>query len=153
MLLMGLLASLAPGCGQGAASRGPGPSPDRFALQVAGREVTVELAVRPAQRGRGLMGRTSLGADEGMLFLFPDVMPRTFWMRDTLIPLDIIFLDAEGVVLNVAEAPPGVERPGFHSKGPARMVLELNRGWSREHGLEPGAVIEVPEAWFEGVRD
>jgi len=118
----------------------------RAELVVAGRPVTVELALDTQTRTRGLMHRTSLGADQGMLFIFPDVAARVFWMRNTLIPLDIAFLDDEGVVINVEEAPPAVEKPGFHSLRPARFVLELNRGWSREHGLLPGQTIAISEA-------
>lgn len=115
-------------------------------LDVAGRTVTVELASDGPTRTRGLMNRTSLGADRGMLFLFPDTSSRVFWMRNTLIPLDIVFIDDEGLVINVEEAPPAVEKPGFHSRRPARFVLELNRGWSREHGLVPGRLIVISQA-------
>jgi uncharacterized membrane protein (UPF0127 family) len=143
------VAVLALAGGTGCADNGPElrpvvPRSDHVTLTVAGRTVTAELAITPAERGRGLMHRTELGENDGMLFLFPTSEPRTFWMRNTLIALDIIYLDEDGVVLNVEEAPPGVERPGFHSRGPARMVLELNRGWSKAAGLEPGARIEVP---------
>ena len=118
--------------------------PARLELSVAGRSVTVELAVSESERNRGLMHRTSLAADAGMLFVFPDDRPRTFWMQNTLIPLDIVFLDADGTVQNIERGLPGVERPGYSSRRPARMVLELNAGWSEEHGLAPGAVIAVP---------
>lgn len=120
--------------------------PGTSVLQVAGRAVTVELAVDGPTRTMGMMHRTSLGADRGMLFVFTDTIPRVFWMRNTLIPLDIAFLDDEGVVLNIEEAPPAVEKPGFHSLGPARFVLELNRGWSAEHGLQPGQTIVIDES-------
>jgi uncharacterized membrane protein (UPF0127 family) len=136
---------VAPGCADKQPELHPATSrADRLELSVADRAVSVELAITPEERGRGLMHRTQLGENDGMLFLFPTAEPRTFWMRNTLIPLDIIFLDDEGVVLNVEEAPPGVERPGFHSLGPARMVLELNGGWCRAAGLKPGDAIEVP---------
>lgn len=113
-------------------------------LQAAGRTVKVELAVNSPQRDLGLMHRTHLDPDAGMLFLFPDEQPRTFWMRNTLIPLDVIFLDADGTVLNITHGDPMVEVPGLHSRGPARMVLELNAGWAAEHGLVPGQKVAVP---------
>ncbi|MFT7461672.1 MAG: uncharacterized membrane protein (UPF0127 family) [Pseudohongiellaceae bacterium] len=122
------------------------PDRHRTELVVAGRAVIVELATDVPTRTRGMMHRTSLGADKGMLFIFEDSAPRVFWMRNTLIPLDIIFLDDDGMVINVEQAPPAVERPGFHSKRPARFVLELNRGWSEEHKLLPGQVIEISKA-------
>lgn len=120
--------------------------PRTAVLRVAGRDVTVELAADSSSRTQGLMHRTSLRPDHGMLFLFTDSKPRMFWMHDTLIGLDIVFLDEDGTVQNVAEAPPGVERPGFHSLRPARFVLEMARGWCREAGLEPGARIEISAA-------
>ena len=130
-----------------------GTHPGRVTLQVAGRPVVVELAVTAAERNQGLMHRTSLGADAGMLFLFTDDRPRTFWMRNTLIPLDIIFLDADGSVQNVAAGEPGVEVPGYMSRRPARMVLELNAGWAAAHGLKPGDRIEVPPEVLALARD
>ena len=115
-------------------------------LQVAGRTVTVELATTQSQRDLGLMHRTHLDSDAGMLFIFKDDQPRTFWMRNTFIPLDIVFLDADGTVQNVAHGEPLVETPGVNSLRAARMVLELNAGWSQEHGLKPGDKIAIPPA-------
>ena len=116
----------------------------RHELTVAGRRVKVELAVNAEQRDRGLMHRTDLEPDAGMLFVFKDDQPRTFWMRNTLIPLDVIFLDADGTVQNIAHGEPMVEVPGLHSLRPARLVLELKGGWSAEHGLAAGQRIEIP---------
>jgi uncharacterized membrane protein (UPF0127 family) len=110
----------------------------------SGHPVRVELALTRAERDRGLMHRTSLETDAGMLFLFPDEAPRTFWMRNTLIPLDILFLDSDGTIQNIARGQPGVERPGYHSLRPARMVLELSAGWCAEHGIQAGQQVEIP---------
>jgi hypothetical protein len=79
-----------------------------------------------------------------MLFLFTEAKPRTFWMHDTLIDLDMVFIGADGVVQNIEHARAGVERPGYHSRGLARFVLEMAAGWSAEAGLQPGQTIEVP---------
>jgi uncharacterized membrane protein (UPF0127 family) len=116
-----------------------------LALPVAAgtREVTVELALTEAERNLGLMHRTKLAADAGMLFVFPDVASRRFWMKNTLIPLDILFLDEDGTIQNIAHGQPMVEAPGYHSLRPARMVLELNQGWCAEHGLQPGMKVPV----------
>ena len=124
----------------------PAADSSRAELIVAGRKVTVELALDTPTRTQGLMYRTALGDDQGMLFIFPDVAARVFWMRNTLIPLDIVFLDDMGTVINVEEAPPAVERPGFHSLRPARFVLELRKGWSQEYGLLPGQTIAISQA-------
>ncbi|MHC4845638.1 MAG: DUF192 domain-containing protein, partial [Planctomycetota bacterium] len=87
---------------------------------MAGRTVSVELAVTPVARNNGLMHRTSLDPDAGMLFIFTDDKARTFWMRNTLIPLDIIFLDADGTVQNIEQGQPMAEVPGYHSLRNAR---------------------------------
>ena len=122
-------------------------APPRTAkLQVAGRDVTVELAFTQAARTKGLKHRTSLEPDSGMLFLFPGAKDRRFWMRDTLIPLDIAFLDDAGEVINIQHGRPGVERPGYHSARPARFVLEMIEGWCAEAGLEPGGHIEIGDS-------
>jgi hypothetical protein len=118
-------------------------------LTVAGRTVSIELAVTPTSRNQGLMHRTALETDAGMLFIFVDDKPRTFWMRNTLIPLDIIFLDADGTVQNIEQGQPMAEVPGYHSLRAARMVLELEAGWSAEHGLKAGDRIDVPGGWLE----
>jgi len=121
-------------------------APVTLTLPVTGgtRDVLVELAITNEQRNMGLMNRTRLAEDAGMLFVFATDQPRTFWMRNTYLPLDILFLDADGTVQNIVAAQPGVEKPGYHSLRPARMVLELNRGWCASHGLVPGAKIPVP---------
>ncbi len=126
----------------------PARDEQQVALQVAGMPVTAELALDAPARARGLMHRTSLDEDRGMLFVFPKAKPQKFWMRDTLIGLDIIFLADDGTVLNIHQAPPGVEQPGFPSKGPCRLVLELSRGWSARHGLKPGDRVPVPAELF-----
>lgn len=118
-------------------------------LQVAGRSVKVELAVNLNQRDLGLMHRTHLDPDAGMLFVFRDDQPRSFWMRNTLIPLDVVFMDADGTVQNIAHGEPLVEVPTVNSLRPARLVLELNAGWSEEHGLQPGQRIEIPPGILE----
>ena len=146
LLLIALpVAVLLRGCGteELPMHRPPG-IPTQAVLQVAGRSVTVDLALDDAARTRGLMHKTQLDADAGMLFVFPDARPQRFWMRNTLIPLDICFLDADGTLQNVARGLPGVEEPGYHSARPARMVLELNAGWCEAHGLKAGDRLAIP---------
>ena len=144
-LAVGLAGASCAGCGRSPELQPAAPaSALEHELQVAGRTVRVELAVDRQQRDLGLMHRTELDPDAGMLFLFPDDQPRTFWMRNTLIPLDIVFLDADGTVQNIAHGEPLVELPGLHSLRPARFVLELNAGWCAQHGLAPGQRIAIP---------
>jgi hypothetical protein len=98
----------------------------------------VEIADNDAERARGLMFRTSLAADRGMLFIFPEPAEQSFWMKNTLIPLDIIFIGADGRVLNIArQAAPKTLDPR-RSAGEARFVLELRGGEAARRGIAPG---------------
>ncbi len=142
-------ATLLAGCGEEPKLSEPAPRTDQVVLTLAGRPVTLELAITPGDHGRGLMGRTHMTDEQGMLFVYRSEAIRRFWMRDTLIPLDILFLDSEGVVINIEEAAAGVEKPGFVSRGKARAVIELNRGWCAGNGLVPGNRIEIPPEVLE----
>lgn len=99
-----------------------------------------ELAQTAAEQARGLMFRKSMGADEGMLF--PRATPgvASFWMRNTLIPLDIIYVGTDGRILNIARAIPLDETP-LPSAGIATAVLELNGGRTAELGIRPGDLV------------
>ena len=100
--------------------------------------VAVELARTDAERARGLMHRTALAPDAGMLFLFEETAEHPFWMKNTLIPLDMIFLTEEGRVAGiVARAVPGDLSPRS-AGGPSRYVLEVAGGWAEAHGVAPG---------------
>jgi len=110
-------------------------------LRIKGFEIRSEVAFKPATRTTGLMFRRELGRDDGMLFVFPDSAPRAFWMKNTLIPLSIAFLDAKGRILNVLEMPPLTEE-SFPSDGSAQFALEMNAGWYGRHGIKAGDVVE-----------
>lgn len=108
----------------------------------------VEVARTEAEQAKGLMFRTKMGADEGMIF--PEDTPRrpAFWMKNTVIPLDIIFIGPDHRILNIAaNAVPYDERP-LSAAGPAIGVLELNGGRAAELGIRPGDKVEwkVPKA-------
>lgn len=101
----------------------------------------VEVADDPAERARGLMHRESLPASRGMLFVYDRPQRMSFWMRNTLIPLDIIFLDSSGRVIRVHEnARPRDETP-IPSGGIARYVLEINGGFARRLGIDVGTEL------------
>lgn len=104
----------------------------------ASPRVAVEHARTPASRQRGLMYRTSLGEDEGMLFTWPSEAVRSFWMRNTCLPLDMLFLSEEGVILGIVEQVPVLNDTPRSIPCPAAHVLEVNAGWCRAHGVEPG---------------
>lgn len=115
-------------------------------IRVGAEHLTVEVADDPLERARGLMYRDKLGADAGMIFVYPDEAPRQFWMKDTRIPLSIAFLDAQGVVVSVSEMLP-LDLNTTPSNGPAMYALEMNRGWFAAHGVRPGDVLgDLPAA-------
>lgn len=104
----------------------------------------VEIASDAAARARGLMHRPALPRFAGMLFVYERVEPVHFWMKDTLIPLDMIFIDATGTVTRVHEgAVPGDLTP-IPSGGPVLAVLEVNAGVARALGIGPGSVLRHP---------
>nr|WP_043919287.1 DUF192 domain-containing protein [Jannaschia aquimarina] len=107
-------------------------------------QFTVELALNPTDQARGLMFRESLPRMGGMLFVYPRATELGFWMRNTLIPLDMIFADETGTVIKVhAEARPGDETV-IRSEGDALSVLEINGGLAERLGIGPGDVIRSP---------
>lgn len=104
----------------------------------------VDIADDAQERARGLMFVEAMPRSRGMLFVYPEPDQLHFWMRNTLIPLDIIFADGDGVVLNVAaEAVPGDETP-LPSEGDAQYVLEINGGMAAAMGIGPGTELRHP---------
>lgn len=98
----------------------------------------VEIADSEMEREYGLMCRRALAADRGMLFLFPRATPQMFWMRNTLIPLDIIYIGADGRVVSISRNVQPLDESGAPSSGPAKFVLELAAGRAAQIGLLPG---------------
>jgi uncharacterized membrane protein (UPF0127 family) len=136
VLLLAATLSSTPAC---AAPSGP-----RVILESGGKShrVQVELADTEAKRERGLMFRKELPEGRGMLFLFDEEGEHSFWMKDTLIPLDLIFVDSSGRVSGiVARARPLTLEP--RSGGPSRMVLEVPGGWAAAHGVRTGDRMTV----------
>lgn len=102
----------------------------------------VELARTPQEQAKGLMFRTEMGVDEGMIFPFDPPRGASFWMRNTVIPLDLIFVAPDGRISNLAaNAIPYDETP-LTSIGEARAVLELNGGRAAQLGIKPGDRVE-----------
>lgn len=102
---------------------------------------TVEVAVSPEQKARGLMFRGELGPDQGMLFLYPDQARRTFWMKNTFIPLDIIWIDSALTVVGITKnAQPCRDQscPRYESPADVQYVLEVNAGSAEKIGLQNG---------------
>jgi uncharacterized membrane protein (UPF0127 family) len=109
-------------------------------LLANGHRLAVELAATEAQQEVGLMFRKAMGADEGMLFPMNPPRQAYFWMRNTVMPLDIVFIGADRKVLNVVQAKPLDETP-LPSAGKAGAVLELNVGRAEALGIRPGTVV------------
>ncbi|QYK43348.1 MAG: DUF192 domain-containing protein [Paracoccaceae bacterium] len=104
----------------------------------------VELAMTPAEQARGLMFRESLARSAGMLFVYPRPQRASFWMRNTLIPLDMIFAGPDGVVRHVhANAVPRDETP-IHGGEGVKAVLEINGGLAARLGITPGTQMRHP---------
>lgn len=98
----------------------------------------IELATSPQQIAQGLMYRRQMAPDAGMLFIFERPDPAVFWMKNTFIPLDMIFIGVDGRILNIAERTiPQSETP-VPASGPTRAVLEVNGGTSARLGIKPG---------------
>jgi uncharacterized membrane protein (UPF0127 family) len=102
--------------------------------------IRAEVAHTPEQRAIGLMHRTSLGANEGMLFVFEQPGVQCFWMKNTLVPLSIAFLADDGTIVNIADMQPQ-SLDSHCSDKPVRYALEMNQGWFDRKGLKPGAKL------------
>ncbi|MHC5225246.1 DUF192 domain-containing protein [Ignatzschineria sp. LJL83] len=102
--------------------------------------ISVELALDSASQARGLMYRQEMPENSGMLFMFSEETPLSFWMKNTLIPLDIIYINEQGNVVHIATAQPCKIQncPSYPSVYPAKYVLELNAGRAEELGLSAG---------------
>ena len=110
-------------------------------VELGGKTFSVEIADTSEKQALGLMFRDSMPADAGMIFIFPNEAPRSFWMKNCRIPLDIMYFDKDMKMVSVsANTPPcRVERcPSYPSTGPAMYVLELNAGVASELGVGPG---------------
>lgn len=107
------------------------------------RAVDAEVAASDEATTRGLMWRTHLADDQGMLFVFPDERVRSFWMRNTLIPLDLIFISADKTIVGIVrQAAPRTLT--LRSVGiPSKYVLEVPGGWSEKSGIQTGGRVEI----------
>ena len=115
-------------------------------VKVAGHPLKVELAIEEPQRVQGLMFRKSLGKDDGMVFLFDEPGYHSMWMKNTLIPLSVAFLDKDGVILNILDMEPQT-LDSHMAAGPAVYAVETNKGWFAAKKVKPGdKVTGLPRA-------
>jgi uncharacterized protein len=106
-------------------------------------QVEVELARDDAARERGLMYRTHMPENRGMLFSWEDERVRNFWMHNTCIPLDMLYIDKQGIIAGILEQVPTLNDAPRGVRCPVAHVLELNAGWARAHGLAPGMKVKI----------
>ncbi len=127
-----------------ASQSGPPASP-RVVIRAGGRSlpVEVEVARTEPERERGLMFRERLEPGHGMLFVFDEESSHSFWMKDTLIPLDMIFIESSRRVVGiVARAEPRTLAPRTVA-APSRYVLEVPGGWAEANGVRPGDAVRL----------
>lgn len=118
-------------------------SSDALALEtktitVGGVHLTVEIADDMYERATGLMYRDYLPQDRGMLFVYPDERPLSFWMKNTLIPLSIAFIDGNEKIIVILDMFPDDGSMHYKSPKPARYALEVNLGWFKANGVKVG---------------
>src|SRR3989339_564311 len=112
-------------------------------VSIAGTEIKVDLALTSEQKARGLSGRESLAEDQGMLFIFDYTTRHPFWMKDMLIPIDMIWIDENGFVVYVAEDARPESYPAlFGTNVESKYVLEVVSGFAKFHQLKIGDKVQ-----------
>lgn len=140
-----LLLAAVLGCEQPSATQ-EGPAPQSLPatrMTIGSKQYTLEIADEEEEQRIGLMHRDSMPADHGMIFVFPREEPRSFWMRNTRIPLDIIYLDRNGTVVSMHRMEP-FDLRGTPSDRPAKYAIELNAGEVAANGVRRGDVLNIP---------
>jgi hypothetical protein len=136
-LLLALPVAMFLVCGP-AEAKDPETAPKFKKILVGKTPLRVEVVETLEKQERGLMFRQSLPENEGMLFVYREPQELAFWMRNTFIPLDIVFVGADGIILNIHQARPLDESVLYRSAGSAKYVIETNQGWFSRHGIRPG---------------
>ncbi len=135
LLLASALFALAPHDGR--AQEAPQPRLPTIALTAGMHVIQAELAVTPRQQMIGMMQRRTMGSNEGMLFVYDAPAGHCFWMRNTLIPLSIAFVDDDGRIVHLADMKP-LDETSHCTPLPVRFALEMNQGWFAKRGLKKG---------------
>ena len=118
----------------------PNPILPQVFLQAGIHRIRAEVADSPARRARGLMMRKSLAPNSGMLFVFPQPAVHCFWMKNTLIPLSIAFMDGDGTIVTLADMQPHDETSRCPERA-VRYALEMEQGWFARRGIKAGDKI------------
>jgi len=112
----------------------------RIPLYMKSKEIWVEVARTPEETSNGLMGRKHLGKDEGMLFIFEAEDYHGFWMKNTLIPLSIAFIDKDGRIVKITDMKP-LSLQTHSPPRPVLYALEMNKGWFSSNGIRAGDIV------------
>jgi hypothetical protein len=120
-------------------------------LPVGDHLLLVEIADTDAKRAQGLMGRKELPEDRGMLFVFPDSRNRSFWMKDTFVPLSIAYINRHGEILEIYDMEP-LSTAAVPSRYPAQYALEVGQGIFEQLGIGPGDTVDLSAlpSWVKG---
>lgn len=120
----------------------PRPQPGKAWVIFGADTVAAEVASTPEEREEGLMNRDEVPDGTGMLFVFEQAAPRSFWMKDTYVPLDIAYMNADFRIVSIHQMKP-LDTNTYDSGAPAMFALEVRQGWLAEHGIEEGDVAKV----------
>lgn len=117
------------------------PKLQTMKLYVGAEVVTAELALTQLQVATGMMFRKEMGENEGMLFVFARPHRTSFYMKNTLLPLNVAYIDSEGTILELLELEPLNETPADAKTENVQFVLEMNKGWFKRHNVGVGSII------------
>ena len=131
-----------PGCKTESNNASANPGLAKIHLKIRDKVLLVEVAATIEARENGLMHRTSLDKDTGMLFIFPRPEKLSFWMHDTVIPLSIAFIDEKGVIAQIESMEP-LDEKSIVSKTDCQYALEVVQGWYSESGIKAGDKIDL----------
>ena len=118
----------------------------RVTISAGMHLIQAQVASTPDQRAIGLMHRSELPTNEGMLFVFEQAAGQCFWMKNTLVPLTAAFIADDGTIVNLADMKPQT-LDSHCSTAPVRYVLEMNQGWFAKRGIQAGFKLKSPPAW------
>ena len=110
-------------------------------LYVGAKELNAELALKPVEIYTGMMWRTNMAENEGMLFVFSAPEPRAFYMRNTYVPLSAAYIDPEGIIQEIHDLQPLNETPVQSKSANIQFVLEVPQGWFKRHNISSGTLV------------
>lgn len=142
LLLLGL--GFIVGCDQNKVEKPQPGQAKTTSIQIGDRRFILEIADTPGLRERGLMYRKTVPADGGMIFIFDEPQVLKFWMRNTVVPLDILFVDEGGQIVSIKQMQPLDETP-VGSEEPAKYAIELNAGAAQEVRVKVGDKLSIPK--------